>query len=242
MNRAIDAARRVVRRDRLVDQPPTAQAVSRAAARGDRGRTGRAARGTHPRGRCAARGDPRPAAGRTAGRRAPVPGQTDRHLPVGNRSRRHGRLRHRREHHPKGVARAGRRGRRHHAVELPVRGHHQQARAGAGDRQHRRAQARARHAVQRHPARPAHRREDRHPSGCRQRRHGVGPLRRRGTDAVAEGRHDLVHRFDGRRQADHGEGRRDHEAAVPRAGRQVGDDRAGGRRLQHGLPDRHRRL
>ena len=36
------------------------------------------------------------------------------------------------------------------------------------------------------------------PAGCRQRRHRVGPLRRRGTDAVAEGGHDLVHRFHGR--------------------------------------------
>ena len=37
------------------------------------------------------------------------------------------------------------------------------------------------------------------------------------------------------RQADHGEGRRDDEAAVPRARRQVGDDRAGRRRLRDGL-------
>ena len=63
---------------------------------------------------------------------------------VGDRSRRQGRVRDRRQHHAKGVARAGRRGRRDRAVELPVRGHHQQARAGAGHRQHRGAQARAR--------------------------------------------------------------------------------------------------
>ena len=44
--------------------------------------------------------------------------------------------------------------------------------------------------------------------------------------AVAEGRPDLVHRLDGGRQADHGEGRRHHEAPVPRAGRQVGHHRA----------------
>ena len=36
MNRAIDAARRVVRRNRLVDQPRTSQAVPSAAARRDR--------------------------------------------------------------------------------------------------------------------------------------------------------------------------------------------------------------
>ena len=169
-----------------------------------------------------------------------IPGEADRNLPVGNRSRRRRRLGHGREHHAQGVARAGRRGRCHRAVELPVRGHHQQARAGVGDRQHRGAQAGARYAVQRHAARPAHRREDRYPSRCGQRRDGVGPLRRRGADALAEGRHDLVHRLDGGRQADHGEGRRDHEAAVPRTRRQVGDDRLGGRRLQHRVPHRHR--
>ena len=37
MHRAIDAARRVVRRHRLVDQPPTAQALPLTAPRGDRG-------------------------------------------------------------------------------------------------------------------------------------------------------------------------------------------------------------
>ncbi len=102
--------------------------------------------------------------------RPQVPGQADRDLPVGNRSRRHGRLGHRRQHHPEGVARTGRGGRRHHAVELPVRGHHQQAGAGAGGRQHRGAQARARHPVQRHAARPAHRRAHRHPRRRGQRR------------------------------------------------------------------------
>ena len=45
---------------------------------------------------------------------------------------------------------------------------------------------------------PAHRREDRHPSRCGQRRDGIGPLRRRRAHALAEGRHDLVHRLDGR--------------------------------------------
>ena len=40
---------------------------------------------------------------------------------------------------------SGRRRRRHRAVELPVRGHHQQAGAGAGDREHRSAQARPEH-------------------------------------------------------------------------------------------------
>ena len=114
---------------------------------------------------CAAGGHPRPAARRPAGRRPEVSGQADRRVPVGDRPRRRRRLGHRREHHPQGLARAGRRRRRDRAVELPVRGHHQQARPGAGHRQHRGAQAGARHPVQRHPARPAHRREHRHPAG-----------------------------------------------------------------------------
>ena len=49
---------------------------------------------------------------------------------------------------------------------------------------------------------------------------------------VAAGRHDLVHRLDRHRQADHGEGRGHAEARVPRARRQVGDDRARRRRLR----------
>ena len=45
--------------------------------------------------------------------------------------------------------------------------------------------------------------------------HAVRPPRRRGAHALAEGRPDLLHRLDSRRQAHHGEGRGDHEAAVP---------------------------
>ena len=131
-----------------------------------------------------------------------------------------------------GLAGAGGRGRRDRAVELPVRGHPQQARPGAGHRQHRRAQAGAQHPVQRDPARPADRRKDRHPGRRRQRRHRIGSLRGRGAHAVAQGRPDLVHRLDGGRQADHGKGRRDHEAAVPGARRQVGHHRSRGRRLR----------
>ena len=43
---------------------------------------------------------------------------------------------------------------------------------------------------------------------------------------VAAGRHDLLHRLDRDRQADHGEGRGHDEAGLPRARWQVGDDRA----------------
>ena len=59
---------------------------------------------------------------------------------------------------------------RDRAVELPGRDHPQQARPGPGHGQHVRAQAGARHAVERHPPRPAHRRADRHPAGRRQHR------------------------------------------------------------------------
>ena len=164
----------------------------------------------------------------------------DRRISLGNRPRRPGDQPHRDADHPQGLAGTGGRGRRDRAVELPVRGHHQQARPGAGHRQHRGAQAGAEHAVQRDPPRPADRRKDRHPGRCRQRRHRIGSLRRRGAHAVAEGRPDLVHRLDGRRQADHGKGRGDHEAAVPRTRRQVGHHRARRRRLRDGLRDRHR--
>ena len=96
------------------------------------------------------------------------------------------------------------------------------------------------HPVQRDPAGPADRRKHRYPGRCRQRRHRVGSLRGRGAHAVAEGRPDLVHRLDGGRQADHGKGRGDDEAAVPRARRQVGHHRPRGRRLRAGMRDRHR--
>ena len=160
--------------------------------------------------------------------------------PVGDIAGRRAGLGHRREHHPNGLARTRWRGRRDRAVELPVRGHHPEDRPGPGDGQHRRVEAGTEHAVQRDPAWPVDRREDRHPSGCGECRYRVGPFRRRGTHAVAEGRPDLLHRFHGRRQADHGEGRGDDEAPVPRTRRQVGDDRARGRRFRAGLHDGHR--
>ena len=61
----------------------------------------------------------------------------------------------------------------------------------------------------------------------------VRPPGRRGADPLAQGRPHLVHRVDGRRQADHGEGRRDTQADLPGARWQVGDDRARRRRLRH---------
>ena len=107
---------------------------------------------------------------------------------------------------------AGRRRGRDRAVELPARGHAEQARAGSGHRQHGGPQAGAGHAVERHPPGPPRRRADRLPAGRGQRRDVLRPPGRRGADAVAEGRPDLVHRLDGGGQAHHGEGRRDAQA------------------------------
>ncbi len=134
--------------------------------------------------------------------------------------------------HAPGLEGAGRRRRRHRAVELPVGGHPQQARAGPRNGQHGRAQAGARHAVERHAAGPPGGRTDRLPQRGAQRRDVVRPPRRRGADAVAQGRPDLLHRVDRGGQADHGEGCGHAEAGVPRAGRQVGHHRAGRRRLR----------
>ena len=81
-----------IRRHRLVDQPCTAQALPAAAARRDRGRSGRAARGTDPRGRMPAGDHLRPAARRPAAGRTEVSGQADRRVPLGDRPRRRVRL------------------------------------------------------------------------------------------------------------------------------------------------------
>ena len=67
-------------------------------------------------------------------------------------------------------------------------------------------------------------------------------MRGRAADAVAAGRPDLLHRLHRGGQAHHGEGRGHHEAALPRAGRQVGPDRAGRRRLLHRPAQRPRRV
>ena len=58
------------------------------------------------------------------------------------------------------------------------------------------------------------------------------PHGRRGAGDRPPGGPDLLHRVDGGRPADHGEGRPHPEAAVPRARRQVGRHRSGGRRLR----------
>ena len=76
---------------------------------------------------------------------------------------------------PAGRARADRRGRRDHAVELPVHAQPLEDRPGARGRQHRGPQARARHAVERDVHRQARGRVHRHPAGRVQRRHVERP-------------------------------------------------------------------
>ncbi len=229
-----------VRRNGLVHQSRVPPTVSAATSGGVGVRTGGTPRGADPRGRLSPRDHARAAARCAAGRRAALSRQADRRVSLGDIPRRRRRVGHRHEHHTQGVAGAGRRGRRDRAVELPVRGHHPEDRSGAGHGVHRRPQAGTQHPVQRDAAGQADRREDRHPSRSRERRHRVRSFRRRGAHAVAEGRPDLVHRLDGRRSADHGEGRGHDEAPLPGTRRQVRHDRARGRRLRAGLHDGHR--
>ena len=146
MHRAIDAARRAFDETDWSTNHAFRQKLPAAAAGRDRVRAGRASRGTHPRSRLSTGDHLRPTTRRAAGRRAAVSGQADRRIPVGDIARRRADLTHRRQHHPDGVARTRRRGRRDRAVELPVRGHHPEARPGAGNRQHRRAEAGTEHA------------------------------------------------------------------------------------------------
>ena len=118
-------------------------------------------------------------------------------------------------------ARAGRRRRRHHAVELPAAPDRHQDRSGAGRRQLRGAQA-----ERGHPARRVHPgRDHRLGRAARRRvqpRHRHRPGRRRGHRQPPRRRHGVVHRLDPRRQARQRARRRDRQARAPRARRQVG--------------------
>ena len=101
-----------------------------------------------------------------------------------------------------GAARAGRRARRDHALELPAEPDRLQGRPRARRRLHRRAQAERGRAAQRlHP-----RRGDRGGRPARRRlqpRHRHRPGRRRGDRRPPRRRHGLLHRLDPRRQAGH---------------------------------------
>ncbi len=183
-----------LRRDRLGYQPRLPQAVPRAAARGAQRRGGGAARAADPRGGLSVHDDPGPAARCAPVRGAGLARQGDRQLRMGDgAARRHGH--HGQRRLPAHLARAGRRGRRHHPVELPGRGHAAQGRPGPGHGQHHDRETGTRHAVERHTPRPHRRREDGHPRRRDQRGDVVGPPGGGGADAVAQGRPDQLHRI-----------------------------------------------
>ncbi len=117
-----------------------------------------------------------------------------------------------------GGARAGRRGRGDHALELSAAPDHAEARAGARRRLHRGAQALGSGAVQRFHIGRSHR-AVRSPQGCIQSRHRLRPERGRGAGKASGRRHDLVHRLDARRQENFRAGRAGREARRARARR-----------------------
>ena len=132
-----------LRRDRLVHRPRAAQALPRPAAGRPRDRAGGVARGAHPRGGLPAHDHARQPARHPTGRRAALPDQAHRRVPLADRPARdrrppgHGQ-------HPPDLEGARRRRRRHRALELPARGDAEQTRPGPGHRQHRDPQAGAR--------------------------------------------------------------------------------------------------
>ena len=115
-----------VRRDRLVDQPrvPRKRACCNCRTRSSPSRRS-CARSSSSRSGCPRAITYGPQLDAPLADGLQVSGQADRRVPVGDRSLGDAvDLAHRREHHPQGLAGAGRRGRRDRAVELPVRGHH----------------------------------------------------------------------------------------------------------------------
>ncbi len=163
--RAIDAARRRVRRD--PSGPPTSRSACAACASSTRRSLGHVEElrdDRRGRGRRADRADPR----RRSSTR-PIEGvgldrRPGRALRVDRGPRRRQALRHRHRTAPSCREPIGVVG----AItpwNFPDADQPGQGRARAGRRQHRRAQARARHAVDGHPARPHRRRGDRHPGG-----------------------------------------------------------------------------
>ena len=221
-----------LRRDRVVPRRRPAGPVPAPAARGAARPPGRARRHHGRRGRRAADADGRAAA--RASRSSSCPFYADLaenyewHQELGVADTMAGPVQ------PVGRAGAGRRGRRDHAVELPEPDQHRQGRAGARRRLHGGAQAGARHAVDGAGARSAGGRAHRHPRRRPQRRDRGRQDDRRGAHHQPRRRHGQLHRLDRGRPADHGGRRRDHQAGLPRAGRQVGPDRPRRRR-------RHRR-
>ena len=147
----------------MVDEPRASQALSRAAPEGAGSRTRGAARAADPGGGC-----PRMTTSRhqldmplAAALRYPLElidrFEWETEMPDGPDNRVSPTAPH--------LEGAGRRRRRHRALELPVRGDDQQARSGARDRKHGGAEAGAGHAVERHAARSA--RSQRRPISAR---------------------------------------------------------------------------
>ena len=157
-----------LRRHRLGDQRRVARAVHPAATAGVARSRRRTARTGHRRGGCSSDADGHGAV-RRSGRGSELLCGHRRELPVDHRFRRRGADGHQDPpHHRQG---GDRRGRCHHAVELPEPDQPRQARTGAGGGQHRGAQAGARHPVERCGARSADPRAHRHPGRRRQHRH-----------------------------------------------------------------------
>ena len=136
-------------------------------------------------------------------------------------------------------------GRCDRAMELPLRGVHQQNRPGFGHRQHGDPQGRAQYALERHPAGPSGGRAHRLPARGVPSGHHVGQRSGRGPRHRSPGGPHLVHRVDRGGAPDHGEGSPHLEAPLPRTGRQVGGHRPRRRRLRgqalHGLDRLHPR-
>ena len=141
-----------------------------------------------------------------------------------------------RRDHEHGRARAGRRHRRHHAVELPDAHGRLEGRAVAGGRQ--------RHDPQAGLGQPADQsragadlRGGRSSRGRLPGHHRARRRDRRLPRRLAARRHGGVHRLGRGRQAHHAQGRRQREEGRPRAGRQEPQHRLRRRRLR----GRHRR-
>ena len=178
--------------------------------------------------------------GLAARRIAALPRGADRRLRVGTHTRRRRAVRRAQCPHRRQGARGRRR--RDNPVELPDRGHPQQARTRAGGGQYGCAEARSEHAVERDPAGPARGRTHRHSGGCAQRRHDTVQRRCRNPGHRPPRRHDLVHRVHCRRQAADASGRRHYEADVPRTRRQVRGHRARRRQSRRDHRSRDRSL
>ena len=137
----------------------------------------------------------------------------------------------------RGVARAGRRGGVHHAVELSAHADRGQGRAGARRGLHRRVEALGSGAAHGLFARRSDR-CSRPAAGRLQSRAGLWPGGRRGAGVASRSRHGVVHRIDGGGAARRRTGRADDQARRARTGRQVGRRHPRRRRFRERHPRR----